>query len=183
MIMHIRRSSKTGFTLFEVILSLAVSAVIISAVAMAFQVSLTNSRLTFSNNEALQHARLAMDKIIRDLRYAAKIKGAPTDVLEFYTRTRVNDDWHAEVILYHKNGDVLERSINGEPATVIAGVGPGDIRISVLQTRLLKENTTGGLTNAMGVHDAVVAVEVTLGVLDEFGNEVRLIATACMRNV
>ncbi|MFC1808982.1 PilW family protein [Candidatus Omnitrophota bacterium] len=183
MILKIRRTPNSGFTLLEVVLALAVSVVIISAVTMAFQVSLKSSRSTFSKNEALQHARLAMNKIVRDLRYAVKIKVFPTDLLGFYTRTRVNDDWNAEVIQYQRNGDFLERSVDGGAPTIIAGVGAGDVRVSILQTILLKSDGSNGLTSTGDVNDPVLAVEVTLGVIDKFGKEVRLISTARLMNV
>ncbi|MCE9627008.1 MAG: FG-GAP-like repeat-containing protein, partial [Candidatus Eisenbacteria bacterium] len=65
-----RRSSQAGFTLVELMVSLAIFAVVAVAVTMVLMTSAKNKQETAANVEAQQTARAAMDLMARDIRSA-----------------------------------------------------------------------------------------------------------------
>lgn len=72
--MHDRRSSRDAFTLLEVILALALSALLLGALAMAIQTSLKATYSGRSDVSEAQLARAALERIGNDLRAAVWIE-------------------------------------------------------------------------------------------------------------
>ena len=80
-----------GFTLVELLLGLAISAMLLAAVATAFNASVTNYRENRQIYETLNNARQAMLRMTTELRTGHLVEpAAPANQCSFYTAA--NDD-------------------------------------------------------------------------------------------
>lgn len=109
-----------GITLIEVSLALALIAAILVSLTNVLNISLKNWEFSGRRNELTQNGRVAMDRIISDLRYAVSISEFNEGVLQFDTRYLENEDDSIEVIRYDKKSDSnLYRSVDaGSPAVI-----------------------------------------------------------------
>lgn len=104
-----------GITLIEVSLALALIAAILVSLTNVLNVSLKNWEFSGRRNELIQNARVAMDRIISDLRYAVSISDFNGGVLQFDTRYLENEDDSVEVVRYYKSDSNLYRSVDDQP--------------------------------------------------------------------
>ena len=173
---HFMRS-RAGLSLFETIMALVLGAMVFLPLTMAFNVAIKVWNEHIINDELHQHARVAMDRLTSELRYAIRIEdsGFP-DKLWFRTRNLIDDNWDSELIKYEKleivsapKMDALKRSEEGSPFYTIAG--------SDLEPRFQVTNfdhdfykVAGGNLQVLGgldTMDDVEVVEVNLTVANE----------------
>lgn len=92
--------SKKGFTLLECILAITISALVIASLSVAFKVSMKSWKTLSLRNEAVEQARMAIDKMARELRYADQLIACSWNNLEFQTQYLVDSDEESENIAY-----------------------------------------------------------------------------------
>lgn len=109
------RSRSRGFTLIEVVMSLAIMSIVVSAIGS--MMVLATRALPNPDDPASETiaAGLAMSRIVDDLRYATRLIEASPTAIEFEVPDR-DADLSPEVIRYEwsgVSGDPLSRSVNG----------------------------------------------------------------------
>lgn len=183
-----------GFTLMESLLALALGVMVLLPLATAFQISAQGWQQAYEEDELLNHARIAMSRMVADLRYAVTVNfvvstGSNVN-LTFTTRTRENNDWSVEYIKYTwVSGEPLKRQINSETAPIaLAGLDPpGTIVVNAFAVTAYKKvggnlvalNLLGGDTLSM-----TVAVQIDLTMQDTASSRtVTLTSLAKMRNI
>jgi prepilin-type N-terminal cleavage/methylation domain-containing protein len=120
-----------GFTLIEMLVTLTVLSVIVSAFALVFQTTLTRSA-TLTEHSALEsEGRATIDTIAAELRQAAcngttaPVVAASGTTLTFYTPDRATP-WHLREVSYTVSGGTLSEqqatstNTNGPPWTMPA---------------------------------------------------------------
>lgn len=134
-----------GFTLVELVLALGLSALIIVPMSMAFQLSLGSWEDYDKSSEVLQHGRVALTRMCNELRHAVKLNLYGSGYFEFYTRTLIDSDYAPERIRYAINNSLLERSVDGGSAAILAGSSTNNIDVAELELTPYKRNTAGNL--------------------------------------
>lgn len=146
-------------------------------------------------NELIQHARLAMMKMTRELKYAEVLLQATSathSYLEFTTTYLVDADAGTENVLYYRlNGnEVLYRQVDGGSAYMVAGI-PNTMtntvtfaKVDSLEIIPLKDDGSGNLI-VLGASplSAAIAVQLNLVMSDEDGQAVAVSSLVKMRNV
>lgn len=114
-----------GVTLIETVLAMSLVALILSSLTVILSVSLKSWELSDEKDELVQNGRVAMDRIISDLRYAISFTQSSGGVLEFETKyledkeaEKVKDD--IEIIKYEKSGSSIYRSVDSQASSEIA---------------------------------------------------------------
>lgn len=183
----------TGFTLLESLLAMMLGVMVLLPLATAFQISTKGWQKAYEEDELLNHARIAMSRMVSDMRYAVILvqcdSTAGNVTLNIATRTRENNDWTVEYITYSwVSGNPLKRQVGGESApSSLAGLDPpGTVVVDTFEVSLFKKvsgnlvamNLLAGDTLSMAV-----AVKFDLTMRDTASNRtVTLTSTAKMRN-
>ena len=116
-----------GLSLLETILALSLSALFLVPLLMGFNLAIGNLNEDTNQRELFQHATTAMNRITSELKYAVAFGDRSNPyVLEFYTRTLLDDDWETEKIKYWLKTDGsgsygIMRKVDDGPEQVIAG--------------------------------------------------------------
>lgn len=113
-------SGQRGFTLAELLVGLAVLAVILSGILALQRQGQSAYLMGAARVEAQQNARTALDLIARELRTARSITGATACDVGGSSLSFVDQD--GVPVTYRKNGATLEREANGAATVLIAGV-------------------------------------------------------------
>ena len=109
-----KKNNKKGVTLIELVLALALIAIILISLTSIFNISLKAWSASGKKTELVQNARIAMERMMSDLRYAVSISQFSDNVLEFDTRYLVNEDDSIETITYYKSGASLYRAVDNQ---------------------------------------------------------------------
>jgi len=122
-------------------MAMALSALVLAPLLMGLNIVLKDWEEERIQSELLQHARVAMQRITSELRYASGIYDHNNpDVLTFFTRTLLDDDWAIEKIKYWREdaGDgtfLLYRGVDSgggyEPYPIAGAMGSSLAGISV----------------------------------------------------
>ena len=149
-------NSRRGMTLIEAVLSLALIALILVSLTNVLNVSLKAWRLSGRDDDLIQNARVAMERMTSDIRYAVAISEFSGGALEFSTRYVEDEDDQTEVIRYYKSGSGLYRSVDGEenPPEIAEYVDAFDITLL----------TSAG--QATSDADQAASVEINLGMVN-----------------
>ena len=183
----------------ECVLALTLGVIVLAPVTMAFKVSLSGWEETYKHDELLNHARMAMARMVSDLRYAVTILQADSathSYLEFTTRNLLDDTWDAETLMFYRtNGNpvLYRRVVEGEGAHLIgsklAGLNTteGIIQVDAFEITPLKKATSGDPilldTSGGDTLDMTVAVQMALTMSDtESGDSVTVTSVAKLRN-
>jgi len=133
MLKHIKQSSILGSTrglsLLESVMAVALGAMIFIPLTMAFNVAIKTWDEHAVNDELYQHARVAMDRLTRELRHAIRlVDQEDPQELKFYTRRDTGTNpWVWEAVRYQKAQIPstslfgLSRNQNLDPPYFIAG--------------------------------------------------------------
>ena len=145
---------KKGITLIEAVLALALVALILASLTGILNVSLKSWRMGSERDEVIQNGRVAMDRIISDLRYAVSISRFRQAILEFDTVYLENEDDYAETISYYKSGTGLYRSVDGQanPPEIAGYIDDFDITL----------HSTGGQQTIHAAQAASARIDLTL---------------------
>ena len=118
--MQSQRSSRPGFSLIELVLSIGVVGVLL--VSMTSVMVLTSRAIPTSKDRDQQatHARANLDMLESDLSMAIEVTSVTSDGFTLKVPDRTGDSL-AETIVYdwHDPGDPLTRSTNGSPAAIV----------------------------------------------------------------
>ncbi|MBL7170470.1 MAG: prepilin-type N-terminal cleavage/methylation domain-containing protein [Candidatus Omnitrophica bacterium] len=162
-----------GITLIEVILALALGALILASLTGILNISLKSWELSEESNELIQIGRVAMERIMSDIRYAVSLSTFSGGVLEFDTKYLDEDD-DVETIKYEKSGSDINRSVkensNYGQANPIANY------VDSFGITLLRAN---GTSTPQANQAASVKIDLTLVSGDE---TFEITSTAHMRN-
>ena len=110
------RTRRGGYSLIEVVLALALGALVLSSLTACFVVSRRQWKKVQYQSQILQHLRIALDRICTELRYADTLTSVGTSVLGFTTTNLINDTPDIETIQYSR--DMATMSILRNVSTV-----------------------------------------------------------------
>lgn len=117
-----------GFTLIEATLALAIGTVLLASLFMIFKIGKASWNTSTEQSELIQHARVAMDRLSYELRYAKGLNQADTNAIEFPTTVLINsDDTNTETVRYEIITATLQRSVDGGTKQIIAGSTSGNL--------------------------------------------------------
>jgi len=164
--------SRCGLTLLEAIMAMAMGAMIFIPLFMAFGVAIKTWDEHILREELCQQARIAMDRIVSELRDTVRLVGDDVDdldlnVLEFYTRNVALDGWEAEIIKYEYNdletpgNNILYRSQDGGTLYPIAG-SDGNPMIGVSAFSYNPYKVEGGIFKDLETGDPISAADGVL---------------------
>ena len=89
--MTVQKSKRCGFTVVEMLVSLAVMAIVLTAVAFAFNASAINYNENFAMFSALNTGRQAMMQMTSELRTASELdKDSPPNMIRFFESADAN---------------------------------------------------------------------------------------------
>jgi len=185
--MYLKNRNKKGFTLIEVILALTLGALILASLTVIFEISSTNWRQINQKREIIQHARIAMIRLTDELRYTIRLNdsGSP-NILEFYTRKLINDDWSPTWMKYELNtaDNLLYRTAGPYSPYPIAGSTTEYISVTGFNYQPLKIDAGGNLVQLITTDpiDKAVAVNIGLTLSDIDGDTFTLETTVMFRN-
>ena len=141
--------SWTGLTLVEVVMSMAIISILMTAMMSAILISRRGIDDGTSNAAKMITGRQAIDEITADLRLALSVTEATTTAVTFTVPDRTGDDL-AETIRYAWSGtvgDAVTRTFNGTTVDFVDDVH--DLDFTFL-TRTLKAEVTGKLLFVVG---------------------------------
>jgi len=137
-----------GLSLLEMLMACVLSAVILVPVYLSSNLAVQSWDEDSNNSEVLQHARVTMQRIMSELRYSPGIVNRDSpDILKFYTRTLLNNDWQPEIITYERKDAgggmyTLYRNVDAGEENAIAGTSgyivDDNIVVSVFEPRYFK---------------------------------------------
>lgn len=110
-----------GLTLIEVILTMAIVGLVLTSVVAVLDLGLKSWRFQEEKGELLQNGRVAMRRLIDELRYgrAQSVNISAGNIIEFDTVYLIDDDSGVEKITYSFSNNILYRSVdNGTPREV-----------------------------------------------------------------
>jgi len=105
------------------VLAIAIIAIIMLSVAQALDVALQSWQVEENKNELLQHGRVAVERMLTELRYANAVTSATTSDLQFEAENFTDTDSGNEIYWYYLTNDsdgnqVLVRSFQDNGAGV-----------------------------------------------------------------
>jgi len=117
-------SNERGYSLAELLSAMAVLTVLLAGLLVTFQEGQNVYSFGAGRSEVQQNARVALDRMLRELRTAAQITTAIADDVKF---TFVDDSGTSVTVEYSLNGTNIQRNqtvpaIGGQPATLTGGV-------------------------------------------------------------
>ncbi|MCE5276776.1 MAG: type II secretion system protein [Planctomycetaceae bacterium] len=143
-------AARRGFTLVEVLLTLAVLGIVLAGVAVALQAALTSYTQNNRIAAVAQTARAVMDRMSREIRTATNVNSTSTSL----TITPPDDGSGLQTIVYQLTGGQLHmrRTVNGavDDAVLLGdgGEAGGDVAISTFN--VIREDA-GGLCQSVKV--------------------------------
>ena len=171
-----------AFTLLEIILAVSLAAVIATTTAVMLNISFKGYQIGDANDELSMHARILLDRITRELRYATRIKQANSLHLEFDTTVlEDNDPETVEIIKYSHNiiEQKFERRVNGAES-IVAGGAEG-IEVTAFQSQG-KELFGGFSFQDTASPRAMIAASVSITLEDSNGATFTAESMAAIRN-
>lgn len=91
-------SIRSGLTLIEVILTMAIVGLVLTSVVAVLDLGLKSWRFQEEKGELLQNGRIAMRRIIEELRYANIVYNDGSDIIEFGTKKLYDNDTRIKYI-------------------------------------------------------------------------------------
>lgn len=182
----IYKSHDGAVTLIELVLALALGALILASLTIVFKTGWQSWKENNEKSELIQHARVAMWRITDDLRYAQQLDELPASGysgnLQFTTVNLFSDP---AVIRYEVVESELRR-IAEEISSKIAGSSSEGISVTAMDSTPFKLGVSGNLValdaGAGDVASDAIAVKVDLTLQDADGNSFTLGSTAKLRN-
>lgn len=102
---------KHGLTLVEVILALALVALVLSSASIALKLGLDSWSFQNEQTELAQNARMVTRRLLGELKYAQDIVSSGDNLIEFDTTNLVDSDSEVERIKYNLSAGTLYRSV------------------------------------------------------------------------
>ena len=117
-------SNERGYSLAELLSAVAVLTLLLAGLLVTFQEGLNVYSFGAGRSEVQQNARVALDRMLRELRTAAQITTATSNDIQF---TFVDDSGASVTVEYSLGGTNIQRNqtvpaIGGQPATLTGGV-------------------------------------------------------------
>jgi len=117
-------SNERGYSLAELLSAVAVLTLLLAGLLVTFQEGLNVYSFGAGRSEVQQNARVALDRMLRELRTAAQIITASANDVKF---TFVDDSGASVTVEYSLGGTNIQRNqtvpaIGGQPATLTGGV-------------------------------------------------------------
>ena len=117
-------SNERGYSLAELLSAMAVLTLLLAGLLVTFQEGQNVYSFGAGRSEVQQNARVALDRMLRELRTAAQITTATSNDIQF---TFVDDSGTSVTVEYSLNGTNIQRNqtvpaIGGQPATLTGGV-------------------------------------------------------------
>ena len=117
-------SNERGYSLAELLSAMAVLTLLLAGLLVTFQEGQNVYSFGAGRSEVQQNARVALDRMLRELRTAAQITTATSNDIQF---TFVDDSGASVTVEYSLNGTNIQRNqtvpaIGGQPATLTGGV-------------------------------------------------------------
>lgn len=158
-----RLVAQQGVTLVELLLSLALSVLLLQVTVQVLGISLTEWQIKTSKTELQQNARFAVDSIVRDLQYAKSITITGTKQLSFssdkYTQNAPQVTYTYDTAA--KPYAIRRNKNDGSGAQPVAGGSPtSPITISSCTFTSLVNNSAG---KPKTIHIALTATDTNTG--------------------
>jgi len=117
-------SNARGYTLAELLTAMAVLALLLAGLFLTLQEGQNVYSFGAGRSEVQQNARVALDRMLRELRTATQITTASPNDIKF---TFVDDSGASVTVEYSLGGTNIQRNqtvpaIGGQPATLTGGV-------------------------------------------------------------
>ena len=117
-------SNERGYSLAELLSAMAVLTLLLAGLLVTFQEGQNVYSFGAGRSEVQQNARVALDRMLRELRTAAQITTASVNDVKF---TFVDDSGTSVTVEYSLGGTNIQRNqtvpaIGGQPATLTGGV-------------------------------------------------------------
>ncbi len=117
-------SNERGYSLAELLSAMAVLTLLLAGLLVTFQEGQNVYSFGAGRSEVQQNARVALDRMLRELRTAAQITTATSNDIQF---TFVDDSGASVTVEYSLGGTNIQRNqtvpaIGGQPATLTGGV-------------------------------------------------------------
>jgi Tfp pilus assembly protein FimT len=126
---HIKHSTESGYTLFEMIVAVFVFSFIAIVATGAFVQGLRLQRLAFNTQLSEEAARFIMESISREIRVANVINNPDNGCLASPPVTSLTIDHPVNgVVSYSRSGTAILRTVGGETAQISSS----DVRINRL---------------------------------------------------
>jgi Tfp pilus assembly protein PilW len=111
-----RRCRQAGLTLVELVISLALTALLVTALSFMYITAVSLIRTYDYRQEVQQTARIAAEAIGKDLQFAKEIKLISGSSIVILTGKLDggDDDSQPEIIRYYVAGNILRRQVNQE---------------------------------------------------------------------
>ena len=117
-----QNGNNRGFSLLEVVMAVAIGALLMVSLTTVFQVNKQNWNVNNRRSEMLQHARVAMSRLSTELRYATNLVQADSSTIVFETTELLDmNNSTTETIRYENGGFNIQRSVDGGTRQIIAG--------------------------------------------------------------
>ncbi|MHC4986943.1 MAG: prepilin-type N-terminal cleavage/methylation domain-containing protein [Planctomycetota bacterium] len=170
------RKKQRGFTLIEVMLSLVILAVLMTAVAFAFDASVTNYQANKGIYETVNRGRQALLRITNDLRSAqavALVGGVDPDNTQVSLVTNTGTD-----ITYRYDSDTgtLSYDDNATGSSYVLCNHVTGATFNRTEHEIYRDNGAGGMVPITAIRD----VRIVLTLTDESGEMSHTLAAATL---
>jgi len=171
-----KNQNKTGFTLIEVMMSLVILAMLMTAVAFAFDASVTNYQANKGIYETVNRARQALLRITNDLRSAqavALIGGGDPDNAQVSLVTNTGTD-----ITYRYDSDTgtLYYDDNASGSSYVLCNHVTGATFNRTEHEIERDNGAGGVETITAIRD----VRIVLTLTDDTGKVSQTLAAATL---
>lgn len=166
----------TGFTIVEVMLSLTILAILMTAVAFAFDASVTNYQANKGIYETVNTARQAMLRITNDLRSAqavALIGGGDPDNTQVSLVTNTGTDI---TYRYDSTDNTLYYDDNASSSNYVLCNNVTGATFNRTEHQIDRDSGAGGMVTITAIRD----VRIVLTLTDDTGNISHTLAAATL---
>ena len=170
------RKKQYGFTIIEVMLSLAILAILMTAVAFAFDASVTNYQTNKGIYQTVNTARQALLRITNDLRSAqavALIGGGDPDNTQISLVTNIGTDI---TYRYDSTDSTLYYDDNASGNSYVLCNNVTGVTFNRTEHEIERDNGAGGVETITAIRD----VRVVLTLTDDSGDVSRTLAAATL---
>ena len=177
-------SNRRGLTLIETVMALMLAGFVFLSLAVFMKVSQQAWSGSSKHSDLVQHARVAMSRIVDDLRYANQWQGyiALPGAWVFATTNLTQGGTAVMGVQYKLEAGRLRRKINNEPWQVIAGSeANSNIQVVSFTPIAYAVDASNNLFIPVLAQDAKY-IEVTIGLRDEYAKEFFLRSGVDLRN-
>ena len=150
-----------GFTLVEVMISMVILLVILSAILTIYEQSVRLFRQNDTRAEVVDNLRISLDRMTRELMTCKELKSAQNGQLEFITTKSNGKDMVVRYYLLPTKSEITDEATN-ELVRRVGSNPPNPISLFIKQMQVERIDTPISYSNAPGGTWYVTSVRITL---------------------